>query len=381
MNTSSQSTLSRKEGDAPRILIVRVGAMGDVIHALPAVAMLRTALPEAHIGWAIEPRWAPLLRADGATQRDSVCMPLVDTLHLVAAKQWNKHPLSLATARSIASLRRELHTAKYDIAIDLQGTLRSAVIARMSGARVVIGSAAPREALGRVLYRTRVPRKATHVIDQAIELVAAAHSAARNTDVSSQELSVRAELPLLPRDQDAELWWARRCAETCGGRPIALLAATAGWGAKQWPPEKFASLAAALVDRGYCVLFNTSPGGADSVTADVLRCVGEAHPEQAPGVLTLAATLPQLVAATRDAQAVVAGDTGPLHLAAALGVPTVGLFGPTAPERTGPRARTVHLRHPHSVTDHRRHAQTEAGLQLVPVEQVLEAFLRAVQAR
>ena len=371
-------------GSAPRILIVRVGAMGDVIHALPAVAMLRAALPEAHIGWAVERRWAPLLRVDGAVARNSQSMPLVDAVHLVEAKQWNHQPISFATGKSIAALYRELRAARYDVAIDLQGTLRSAVIARMSGAARVIGSAAPRESIARFLYRTRVARNATHVIDQAEELVRAGALADRISAMrptASVGVIKEGAPVLLPRDAAAEAWWKQWRSDVCETRPIALLAATAGWGAKEWPPEKFAVLAAALVDRGYAVLFNTTPGGTDAVTARAFEWLGKTHPEQARGVHQLAATLPQLIAVTRDARAVVAGDTGPLHLASALGVPVVGLFGPTAPERTGPRRRAINLRHPRSMTDHRRHAEIEPGLECLTVDEVLEAFARVTEGR
>ncbi|GAA3753480.1 glycosyltransferase family 9 protein [Terriglobus aquaticus] len=376
MKPFGQTALQRKvDTGTPRFLIVRVGAMGDVIHALPAVAMLREALPQAHIGWAIEPRWLPLLCTEGTAARDPDCMPLVDSVHRVEAKQWNRQPVSLATLRSILALRRELRQQHYDIAIDLQGTLRSAVIARMSGARVVIGSAAPREDLARRFYSKRVPRAATHVVDQAMELVRAAVPAAKITSEMLHTLSG----PLLPRDHQAEAEWERRREELCEQRRPVLLAATAGWGAKEWPPEKFAELAAALVNRGECVLLNTPPGQVDAVTQRVLDTVRTRSPAEARHVHAFDATLPMLIAATRCARAVIAGDTGPLHLAEAVGTPALGLFGPTDPARTGPRRDSICLRDATSVTDHRRHAATEAGLARMPVGSVFEAFVSLTQ--
>jgi heptosyltransferase I len=377
MTDPAQITLHRKlRTDAPRILIVRVGAMGDVIHALPAVAMLRELMPSAHIGWAIEPRWSPLLRSATATHHDPELMPLVDAVHPVEAKQWNKRPFSLETARSIAALRRELRSYRYDIAIDLQGTLRSAVIARLSGARKVVGSSSPREGLARLLYGTPVVTGAVHVVDQAGELVRAAQQQLAFKGFAGSQPQTRLDPPhsLLPRDPEAEAEWVRRRGELCQGRPLVLLAATAGWGAKEWPPAKFAELAAALVERGDCVLLNTPPGQVDPVTAQVLRSVQENFPLQARHVHPLSATLPLLIAAVRDANALIAGDTGPLHLAEALGKPTVGLFGPTDPRRTGPQRNSVCLRDSASVTDHRRHSETESGLARISVQAVLDAL-------
>ena len=360
----------------PRILIVRVGAMGDVIHALPAVAMLRDPLPDAHIGWAVEPRWAPLLRAEGATARDPQRMPLVDAVHPVEAKGWNKRPFSIATARSIAALRHELRAAKYDIAIDLQGTVRSAAIARMSGAPRVVGSATPRETIARRLYRTPVRVTATHVTDQAGELMGAALRELGSSDVGAQNGT-----SLLPRDMAAEAWWQEQQRQWCANRTPILLAATAGWGAKEWPRTHFAELAARLAADGYCVVLNTTPGAIDPATAEVLKTVQTNHPDARDAVHPLQATLPQIIAATRAMHAVVAGDTGPLHLAAALGVSTVGLFGPTDPARTGPRhADAMNLRHASSVTDHGRHADTEAGLRRIEVDAVLEALRKVLRS-
>ncbi len=397
MKVSVSDALQDKARRPPRILIVRAGAMGDVLHALPAVASLRSAFPEAYVGWAIKPQWAPLLRADGATARDTDRMPLVDTVHLVEAKQWNQRPFSPWTMRSILTLWRELRAEDYDIAIDLQGTLRSAVIARLSGAPGVTGSAAPRESVARALYRTPVTLRSPHVTDQAMELIESALRAAwlqePATAVGTEEESSAgtgdarllhgggtAALPLLPRDAEAEAWWQQgRLTNYSGPEPV-LLAATAGWGAKEWPPAKFAELALRIAAAGHTVLFNAPPGKIDAVTLETVLLTRDRDRALSRQVLTLPATLPQLIAATRGMRAVIAGDTGPLHLAAALGVPTIGLFGPTAPERTGPRGRhAINLRHASSVTDHHRYRQTEAGLARLSMDEVFAAFQRVIE--
>jgi heptosyltransferase-1 len=123
-----------------RLLIVRLSAMGDVIHTLPAVHALREAFPEAHIGWLIEERWAELLCAPGTARRGSRsdARPLVDEVHTVNLKAWGKSLFSLPTLQSIATVWNDVRDVHYDVAVDLQGAIRSAVLARWSGARVVI---------------------------------------------------------------------------------------------------------------------------------------------------------------------------------------------------------------------------------------------------
>lgn len=339
--------------DRSRILIVRVGAMGDVLHGMPAVAALRAALPDAFLGWAIEPRWSPLLQASQESDPRTPAMPLLDRVHLAQKKAWSKAPLSLATARSVLALRRELRAADYDIAIDLQGSIRSAVIARMSGAARVIGSATPRETQARLLYTQRVPIHAVHVVQQAVEIA----SAAIGQPMQAQSIE-------LPHDVSADGW----CDNLLGQdtRPIIFLAPTAGWGAKQWHVTKFAELAIACGRAGLRVLVNKA--GPNDTAADHLLHTADGFAEPVD------CTVIQLIAILRRVSLVIAGDTGPLHLAAALNKPTVALFGPTDPARNGPfGGRSRVLRSPSSITDHRRHATTEAGLASISTAEVLAA--------
>ena len=139
-----------------RLLIVRVGAMGDVLHALPAVAALRRARPETEIGWVIDARWRPLLEDTTGHH------PIVDTVHAIDTRAWKRGPLAPATIASIVALRNELRDADYETAIDLQGSLRSGIIARLSGAPAIFGAAEPRERPARIFYRTRVATRSVH---------------------------------------------------------------------------------------------------------------------------------------------------------------------------------------------------------------------------
>ncbi len=337
-----------------RLLLLRIGAMGDVLHALPAVAALRAAMPSAHLAWAIDPRWQPLLR-------DSLGhSPHINTIHPVETRLWKQHPLSLATVASIRALRSALQSARYDLCVDLQGSMRSAVIGRLGHASDFIGPAAPRETPARLLYRQRIPVTAAHVVDQAAQIL----SAGVHLDLQPSPVT-------LPTDPAAEVWWQQHPASQ---KPLVLLVPQAGWGAKQWPAERFGAVAQQLSHAGYRVLVNqlhpTDPLAATVVTTS--------H-----GTATAIATdLPQLIALTRRASLVLAGDTGPLHLAAALGRPVLALFGPTDPARTGPFGTTSRvLRHPSSVTDHSRHPATERGLLQITTQTVVDAAFDLLQPR
>ena len=331
-----------------RVLVVRVGAMGDVLHALPAVAAWKRLHPESHVGWAIEPRWRALLEDSEGLR------PVVDAVHLVRTREWKARPIAGATMRSIVALRAELRASRYDVCVDLQGSVRSAVVGRLTGARVFAGAARPRERPARFLYDRVFARRSGHVVAQATDLLG---------DALGERLAPTTVE--LPRDAAAK----RAAEELLGGaRRFALLVPRAGWGAKQWPPERFGALARALAARGVEPLVN-AVDGEDGVARAVVEHSGGA-------ARALVLTLPELIAVTRHAALVVAGDTGPLHLAAALGRPVVALFGPTDPERTGPFATRARVhRHAASVTDHRRHGAPEEGLLQITTEAVVESAL------
>jgi heptosyltransferase-1 len=365
-----------------RLLIVRLGAMGDILHALPAVTALRLAHPDWQIGWVVEPRWQALLSAGTGQQgprdkgtkgrsspampvrnpampvRDS-SMPVVDRLHFAPSREWKRHPLSASTRRAIGDLRRELRAAEYNAVLDLQGAIRSAVIARMSGCARRIGEASPREWPAQWLFTERVVTHGAHVIEQDMELASA---------VAGDALSVPGVAniaPLLPVDPEAEAWCGKWLAATFRGaaRPIALITPGAGWGAKRWPPERYAAVAAGLADRGLHVVVNAGPGEETIATAIATG-----------GAVALTTTLPQLIALTRRVALCIGGDTGPLHLASALGRPVVGIYGPTDPSRNGPygtRARV--LRSPESKRDHSRRDAPDPGLLTISPEDVLRA--------
>jgi heptosyltransferase I len=336
-----------------RLLVVRLGAMGDILHALPSMTALRQSHPNWQIDWIVEPRWQALLAVPGTTERGPQ-MPIVDRLHLAPTKEWRKGPLSRRTITSVTSLRSQLKAATYDAVIDVQGGMRSAVLARMAGCPRVIGEAAPRETAARMLFTEQVITHGAHVIEQDIELASA---------IAGDPLQWVP--PTLPVDPTAEAWCDILLASS-GTRPVALINPGAGWGAKVWPVERYAEVARGLIVRGYRVLVNAGPH--EEIMADTIvkGTLGNAIP--------LSTTLEQLIAITRRAALCIAGDTGPLHLACALGRPVIGIFGPTDPSRNGPfGTRFRVLRSPISKRDHTRRPEPEAGLLTIQPEDVLRA--------
>lgn len=174
--------------------MVRLGAMGDILHALPAVTALRQAHPGWVIDWAVEPRWRALLAAEDSIGRVT-SQPLVDRILFAPTREWRKAPLSQKTLHEIKALRQALRAGEYDAVLDLQGAVRSAVVGRMAGCRRLIGEAEPRERIARWLFTERVATRGAHVIEQDVELASA---------VAGDDLAP--VTPWLPVDQAAEAW-------------------------------------------------------------------------------------------------------------------------------------------------------------------------------
>jgi heptosyltransferase-1 len=373
--------------------------MGDILHALPAVTALRINHPDWQIDWAVEPRWRTLLAAESTPppSPQTSAQPLIDRLHFAATKVWRKAPFSRQTRTEFLALRAALRDAEYDAVIDLQGSLRSALIASLAGCRRLIGEENPRERPARWLFTERVLTRGAHVIEQDLELASV---------IAGDEL--QPVLPWLPIDPAAEAWadevlpkgelevhrlpgpkiriWGTRSFESHPSRknkdaarvghpsisenhesaPAVLINPGAGWGAKRWPAERYAAVAQGLIELGCRVLINAGPGEEPLAEVIVRQTAGAAT--------ALNCSLTQLIALTRRVRLAIAGDTGPLHLACALGVPVVGVYGPTDPSRNGPFGSffTV-LRSPLSRRDHSRYEAPEAGLLTIQPEEVLRA--------
>lgn len=337
-----------------RLLVVRLGAMGDILHSMPAVTALRQAHPEWVIGWAIEPQWRGLFCANGCEPRTET-MPLVDKLHMVPAKRWAKSPLNPATLRDIRRVRLELGAMHYDIVVEMQGAVRAALVARWARTRRVIGEAQPRESVAKWFFDEKIATHGVHVIEQSLELA---------NSIFAEDLPL--PLPLLPCDPAAEAKAAQL------RQPFVLMSPGAGWGAKRWPADRYGAVARRLADAGYAVVINSGPEE-EHLAYEIVETSGGA-------ARVLALDMAELIAVTRRASLAIAGDTGPLHLACALGKPVVGIYGPTDPARNGPfHCPNRVLRHPESVRDHARRSEPEAGLLTITPEAVTDAALELLR--
>jgi heptosyltransferase I len=347
------------ESQQLRVLILRLGAMGDILHALPAVTALCAKHPEWFIGWAVEPQWRGLLAVDGAKTRGPA-MPVADQLHIVPAKEWGRRPFSARTIEQIRHTRHELRAARYDVCIDLQGAVRSAVLGKWAHPQRLIGEEKPREWAARYLFDEHISTKGVHVIEQAVEVANA---------VAYEELPLM--LPWLPVSEEAERYSDAQLVGF-GGKPFVILNPGAGWGAKRWPTERYGEVARLFAEKGFSVVINSGPG--EEMLAGEVKAAG------GNVALTLSPALDELIALTRRASLVVAGDTGPLHLASALGKSVVGIFGPTDPARNGPFGGNFRvLRHPESKRDHSRRAAPEAGLLTISPDEVWSAAMELLE--
>jgi lipopolysaccharide heptosyltransferase I len=280
-----------------RLLVVRLGSFGDLVHTLPAVAAIRRAHPALEIDWLVD-----------AVHREFLALVPVITSVV---------PLADRTAGAWLAARRALRLRRYDAAVDFQGLLKSAALARLSGATRVIGfdRRALREGIAAPFYTERVNvGEGGHVIHKNLRLA----SALGATDGAL-------EFPIAAVDSAAA-----RAAQARAAGPYALVNPGAAWPNKRWPADRLGLVARHLRDRhGLASVVLWGPGEDAAARAVV---------EHADGAAAIApeTTWPDVVALARGARLIVSGDTGPLHLAAAVGVPAVALFGPTNPRRNGP---------------------------------------------
>lgn len=282
-------------------LIVRLGSLGDVVHAIPAAAALRRRYPQAQIDWLVDPRYRDLL-------------DLVECLD----RRIPFDPRGLVGGRAAWATVRELRRARYDAVIDLQGLLKSAVLARLVSAGRTIGLPRRylREPMARALYsETPDPGPAAHVIHRGVALL-------RALDVTDAAVHFPLAIPRTPA--------AAQAVERIGSTEYALMNPGAAWPNKRWPAARFGAAAAGVrAEYGLRSLVLWGPG--EEVLAGAVVAASSGAAAAAP-----ATTIPDVVAIARGARVMVSGDTGPLHLAGAVGTPVVALFGPTFAERNGP---------------------------------------------
>jgi heptosyltransferase I len=304
-----------------KILIVRLSALGDIVHALPVLSAIKKDKPDAQVDWLVEENYASIL---------SIARGLRKRIIVRARKSFETaDSISFGGLMGYRNAAKYLWNQDYDYALDLQGLIKSAVWARISFADRVIGFDAPnlREPQAAFLYsQTVTPSRPA---GQQASGPAAEHVIRKNLSIL-QALDIEPgaiEMPLVPHASTD----TTAAVETAGGpMQYVVINPGAAWPNKRWPPERFGALAAKLhAHAGLRSLVTWGPAEKELATAVVDASDGAAS-------LAPATTVSDLAVLMREAALVVSGDTGPLHIAAAMGTPLVGLYGPTWPERNGP---------------------------------------------
>ena len=334
-----------------RFLVIRLSSVGDIVHALPAVAALGGTYPEAEISWAVETRYAALVERN----------PFVGRVLAFDTLGWRRRLGSAAVLEQAARSLIALRELRFDAAIDFQGLVKSALIARVSRAEQRLGFSEYwlREPSAGVFYSERVGAGGrAHVVAQNLALV--------------EKLGVRPvaqadwQFPLPERPEDDE--YVERQLATLDAREFVIVNPGGGWISKRWAPENYAELIRRLEPELTArILLTGSPDEAPLIRG-ILERAGPGRACLFPSTLT------QFIALARRARLFVGGDTGPMHLAAAAGTPIVAIYGPTDPERNGPfSARDIALTNSGPI-DHTRRGRNPQYLAGIAVELVLEAI-------
>jgi lipopolysaccharide heptosyltransferase I len=341
-----------------RILIVKLGSIGDIVHTLPALDAIRKALPHAEISWVVEQSTSEILRDN----------PLIDRLIEVDTKALRRGLMSGETLRAPRQQLRRLRASAFDVAIDFQGLLKSASIARLSGARRVFGYT--REGLrepASALFlskRVHVPKK-THVIFKALQLVQGALGIAVPSDPA--ELNFPIGIP--DRDHLAASTEIERIKS-----PYAILNPGGGWPTKLWSPQRFGQLADALWSNFGLESLITYGPGEEQLAQSVIEG------SRAGKARTVNLSLKGFFALAQHAKIYVGGDTGPTHLAVAANTPIVGLFGPTEWWRNGsPRPADICVER--TDIDCRVDCHRRSCSKWICMDIEVERLLKAVDAR
>jgi lipopolysaccharide heptosyltransferase I len=288
---------------APRILLVRLSAIGDVIHAMPIACALRERFPQAHLAWAVEERAGDLIEGH----------PAIDQ-RIVLPRGWLRWPAG------VWRLRKQLRELAFDTAIDAQGLTKSAAVAWLSGAkrRIGMGGRWGRE-ISRWLNNDLVNTDGLHAIERGLKLL---------EPLGIQSPSVRFDVHAAAADQNTAAELINRLGLADG---FVLVASGAGWPSKLWPVDRYAAVAAYLGRRWNVPSLLIWGNEAERARAEQIIVAAEGHARLCPKI-----TLLQLAAVARRARFAIGSDTGPLHLAAAAGAPCIGLYGPWPADKHGP---------------------------------------------
>lgn len=328
--------------DSPRILICRLSALGDCVHTLPLLCALRRALPRAHLAWLTQTRSAPLIEGHAALDE------------LITIERG-----FLLRPKKVRRLRRELQARRYDVAIDPQSLSKSAVPAWLSGAATRIGFARPEaREIAPWLNNVIVRASAAHAVDKTLELLRPL-----GIDATAPEFGLPVQAAASRRiDAFLDAHFA--------AAPPVVMHPGAGWDSKLWPPQRYGEVAAHLGRQH----------GLRTVVAwageRVKRWAGAAVAHaQGYAVAAPQMNLADLVALIARARMYVGSDSGPLHMAAALDIPTVSMFGPSRPQRNGPYGKghvVVQAYYQEGTTRQRKRAGNDA-MRAISAAMVIEA--------
>ncbi len=304
------SPLLRLDG-AGRILLVKPSALGDVVHALPVAATLHRRYPNARLDWLVEEEAADIVRDH----------PALSGVVVSGRRRWLRQlrdPRHLG--RTLGEMRQfaaDLRRRSYDVVLDLQGLFKSALYVVATGAPTRVGFAEGREGAPWVLtHRVTAPPQPVHAVERYLALAAAVDA---TEPVREFHISVPPQEGVVAQS-----------VLSGSPRPRIVLHPTARWRTKLWEPDRWRALARTLLAEGAGVVLTGSRE--DEPAAAAILAGLDPSPVSLVGRLTLT----QLVAVLKEADLMISVDSGPLHIAAAVGTPVVALFGPTDPRRTGP---------------------------------------------
>jgi lipopolysaccharide heptosyltransferase I len=294
-----------------RILIIKLGSIGDVVHTLPALAGLKKSYPQAQVDWLVEKKSGIILQNN----------PLIHEVIEVDTQRWRRSLWSLDVLHEIKNSLSQIRNRHYDVAIDFQGLWKSAVLGYFSCAKQLLGfdKSALKEPGCRIFYDQKVSpdADAIHVIQIYMELV---RSLGAVTNGYQFSLNVSEEDEAYVTSQLV----SRHVSD------FVILNPGGGWSTKNWNPINYAELHLKIRHNSDLQSILTWGPGEEKVVEEVY------HGCETDPPVTFPTTIPQFISLARKAKLFVGGDTGPLHLAAACNTPVVGIYGPTSPLRNGP---------------------------------------------
>jgi heptosyltransferase-1 len=352
-----------------RILLIRTSALGDVVHCLPVLTALRRHFPQAHIGWLVEEAMRPVLAGH----------PDLDEIVTVRLRPWRRRIASLETLTEVDAFFAALDRFDADVALDLMGNHKAGFLARLSHAERRVGAARrhrrePSSAIW--INETAVPR-GRHAVDRALSLLDALGLPPEPADFGGDKIfrpDPFADLAGPPLAKAA----AR--ARLASGEPYVLIHPGAGWPNKIYPPAYWGRVAARIYEAAGLRTWVAS-NRAEEGLADALVAASRAADGTTAALAVPAPDLPTLAALLRGARLMMGGDSGPTHLAHALGTPVLMVMGPTDPERHGPYGapeRAVWKLLPCSFC-YKRFDETKACLLDLPADRVAERALTLLQ--